>query len=96
MIANTDLQNSYNNFYTNLSNYILDFDDVEHLAEIEIQVYTSFPNFHVINKHLSPLGVSLNDVCKDDAELKESFDDFTNIVNEGKVDFMRLEKVREI
>lgn len=83
MISGKQFQNSYNNLYQVLRNYIWPLRIVESIAELEIAVYKVFPNIEDIQNAFNHLKfICLQHI--DDEELSESFDDFAEILNKDE------------
>lgn len=74
MLSSIDLQNDYNALYTELRNYLLSLDTVDALANLEIEVYTSFPDKDKLVKCSNKIRSDIREIINEDEELKKAFD----------------------
>lgn len=82
--------------YTYLRNYIWGFDTVERLANLEIAVYSSFPDIDEIKSIFNTLYVDVKDVLDEDEELAEAVNSFKELIESIEGDFyLKLDKVQE-
>lgn len=82
--------------YTYLRNYIWGFDTVERLANLEIAVYSSFPDIDEIKSIFNMLYVDVKDVLDEDEELAEAVNSFKELIESIEGDFyLKLDKVQE-
>lgn len=94
----TSIQTAYNKLYTEFRNYIWDFRCIEALADLEIEVYQTFPDVDKIKSKFSKLKreISFTDAFKTDDELKEVFDDFESDINDVEGLYANLKSFREV
>lgn len=96
MSSSKQIQNEYINMYTYLRNYIWGFDTVERLANLEIAVYSSFPDIDEIKSIFNTLYVDVKDVLDEDEELAEAVNSFKELIESIEGDFyLKLDKVQE-
>lgn len=82
--------------YAQLRNYIWGFNTVERLAELEIEVYNSFPDVAKIKSTFNPLYIDVKDVFDEDEELAEAVNSFKELIESIDSDFyLKLDKVQE-
>lgn len=77
----TFLQTLYNKLYAEFRNYVWEFDIVELLSDLEIEVYQVFPDVDKLNSKFQKLKrqVSFTDAFQDDS-LKDVFINFENAI----------------
>lgn len=78
MITATSLQSEYNKLYVEFRNYIWNFDIIEALADLETEVFQTFPDIEAVKskfRHLKQQ-VSYTDVLETDEDLAGVFNDF--------------------
>lgn len=82
--------------YTQLRNYIWGFNAVERLANLEIEVYNSFPDISKIQSNFNALYIDVKDVFEEDEELAEAVNSFKELIESVEDDFyLKLDKVQE-
>ena len=82
--------------YTHLRNYIWGFGTVEKLANLEIEVYSSFPDVKKVQSLFNSLYQDVREVCNEDEELATAVDTFKNLIESIDGDFyLKLDKVQE-
>ena len=82
--------------YTELRNYIWGFDTVERLADLEVEVYNSFPDISKIQSTFNALYVDVRDMFDEDEELAEAVNSFKELIESIEGDFyLKLDKVQE-
>lgn len=96
MNSSKEIQNAYVDMYTNLRNYIWEFDTVERLANLEIEVYNSFPDIDKIKSAFNALYLDVRYVLNEDEKLSESVEGFKELIESIEGDFyLKLAKVQE-
>lgn len=96
MIGNKELQAKYNDMYIELRNYIWDFNTVEHLADVEIEVYTIFPDMLKLRNKFNSLFNDMREVYLEDEDLRKAVDAFKNFIETDEDSWARIEQVREV
>lgn len=96
MISSAEVQAAYIDLYTCLRNYIWDFRTVEYLAELEVLVYTTFPNIADIRNKFHQLYIDIRDVCKEDEELDKACKSFQQIIESDDIFYSKLDRVKEV
>lgn len=96
MIGNKELQSKYNDMCAELRNYIWDFDTVDALADVEIEVYTTFPDILKLRNKFNQLFNDIRDVYRDDEDLRKSVDAFKNFIESDDSTWARIKQVREV
>lgn len=78
MIAAAILQSAYNDLYTQLRNYIWDYETVVKIADLEVASYKAFPDIDNIRRAYERLrsDAQTSDVWTDDDKLQKAFDAF--------------------
>ena len=96
MVSSKELQNEYIKMYTQLRNYIWGFDTVEKLANLEIEVYNSFPDIAKIQSTFNMLYQDVRHIFSEDDELAEAVASFKELIESVDGDFyLKLDKVQE-
>lgn len=97
MVSCRELQNAYLNMYKELRNYIWGFNIVENLAELEINVYSAFPDVSKLKVQFNNLYLGIKSVLSEDEELRKSVEAFQESLNNIDDDFFfKLSKVQEV
>ena len=98
MIAAAILQSAYNDLYTQLRNYIWDYETVVKIADLEVATYMAFPDIDNIRRAFSKLSVDIkdSDIYSDDEELQRALDDFDEKLQGADQLFYRLEVPKEV
>ena len=85
--------------YKNLRNYIWGFKTVETLADLEIEIYTTFPNLDKLKNSFNALYIDIKPVLADveDENLNESVDKFrTLLFSLDDTFYSKINQVREV
>lgn len=83
--------------YSQIRNYIWGFNTVEKLANLEIAVYSSFPDISTIQSYFNSLYSDMRDIMSEDEELAEAVNKFKNTLDSLEGDFyVKLNKVQEV
>lgn len=96
MIGNKELQSKYNDMYIQLRNYIWDFNTIEALADVEIEVYTTFPNMKRLRSKFKALLIDIRDIYLEDGDLKKAVDTFKDFIESDEDSWARIKQVREV
>lgn len=94
----TSLQAIYNDLYALFRNYIWEFDVIELLADLEVEVYQAFPDVDKLKSKLKKLrqAVSHTAVFDDDEELEAVFDEFEETLDEVEGIYANLKSFKEV
>lgn len=101
MLSYTELQSAYVDLYIQLRKYIWDFNTVEHIADLEIEVYRIFPSISDVSNAFNKLDSDIKFIASDDEDFKSKLDAFRDILN-TEVDnnasdfYAKLNQVREV
>lgn len=82
--------------YTELRNYLWDFNTVEYLADLEVAIYRRFPEISEIRNKFNMLYRSIINACYDDEYLDAAVSDFKNIINSSDQFYSKLVSFREV
>lgn len=98
MVNSNKLQINYIELYKSMRKYIWDLDAVEALAAVEVETYKSFPNIDTLRSLLDRLRMHINATMSDDDELKETFDDFYDALNDNSSNdlYSNLKSFKEV
>lgn len=96
MINIETLRTAYNKFYKSLSNYLLDFETVANIAELEIEVYKAFPDKKQAIRYLSKVFVDIKEKLKDDERLNETYNTLKDLLDSEDQIFNRVKKLNEV
>lgn len=82
--------------YSHLRNYIWGFETVQRLADLEIAVYSSFPDLSQIQSSFRSLYNDIREVLSEDEELAEAVNAFKQLIETIENNFyLKLDKVQE-
>lgn len=96
MITSKQIQAAYVKMYAQLRNYIWGFDTVERLANLEIEVYNSFPDLSKIQSTFNSLFMDIRTAYDEDEELAKAVDAFKKVIESADGEFyLKLDKVQE-
>lgn len=98
MVNSNKLQINYIELYKSMRKYIWDLDAVEALAAVEVETYKSFPNIDTLRSLLDRLRMHINATMSDDDELKGTFDDFYDALNDNSSNdlYSNLKSFKEV
>jgi hypothetical protein len=96
MIQQTQIQAVYNDLYEQISKYIWPFNTIEILADLEIAVYTAFPDLSKISRLLKSLEIDLKKAAEDDSELQEAIDAFNELLKGNQEIFIKIPVPMEV
>lgn len=93
----TFLQTLYNKLYVEFRNYVWDFDIVELLSDLEIEIYQAFPNINNVNSKFQELKrqVSFTEAFHDDS-LKDAFINFEDVICDTDGLYVDLKSFKEV
>lgn len=80
MLHNVDLQSAYVDLYTEIRRYFWPFHTVEIIADLEIEVYKSFPDIPTVERHFQRLISAVRSIYNEDEALKSAFDRFSDVL----------------
>ena len=95
MLNSYDIQEKYIALYRNLRNYAWEADVVEIIADMEIAIYTAFPDIQFIKQCIYDLTREIADVLAEDEELKSSLEELTELIYSEDVKYMPISVVKE-
>lgn len=96
MISSKDLQKRYIDLYKSIRNYIWDYQTVEYLANLEVAVYTTFPDIQEIRKQFNSLYLDIRDVLIDDEEFREAVNEFKELIENEDTLYSKIDMVNEV
>lgn len=97
MISIFDLQQKYMDFYKYFRNYIWNFPTIEHLADLEMCIFSAFPDIVQARNLLKLLNYDMKDGMKDsDPDLDEAYQELSDAVNESDETYYKLTQVNEV
>lgn len=89
MISSKQLQNSYNKLYKCLREYIWPSNVVSGIADLEIEVYRSFPDLKEVRNRYNRLKTSCFRYV-DDEDMKVAFENFREILDSSDELYSKL------
>lgn len=96
-ISSQDLRNTYEKFYSAIRRYLWPYDVLKDLAEVEVNIYSAFPNLTKLCSDLDKLAKSMKDTLKDDPVLSKYFTKLCDQANDSDgCSYHRLFRVNEI
>lgn len=98
MTSSKQLQNAYVNLYRELRNYIWGFDTVQAIANLEIEVYSAFPDVSKIQSSFNTLCIDIRSVVDEDEDLAEAVESFKDMLSACSDDkfYVKLAQVQEV
>ena len=96
MLSYNELQSAYVDLYIQLRKYIWDFKTVEHIANLEIAVYRTFPDIADVSQRFNELNVDIRSVSFEDEDLKSAIDAFKEVLDKDGTLYAKLNQVREV
>lgn len=96
MISAAELQNAYIKFYEQMRKYIWMFATVELLAELEVAVYSSFPDIDNIRRLYNSLWPDIRSTSLEDEEFKKAADAFNELIQTSDTFYSKLDRVSEV
>ena len=94
MLSAKQIQNSYNDLYVQLREYIWPATIVANIADLEIACYKAFPDIPYIKYQFNRLKTDCLRYV-DDEELQEAFEDFDEMIDGSETLYAKLDKRRE-
>ena len=91
-----DIQNLYNELYIQLRKYILDYDTVYALSDLEIEIYHTCQDVDNIRYKLDVLNRLVYNLHLDDEELDEAFDAMYDLLEDTETTYANIHIVREV
>lgn len=95
MLSLVDLKKYYVKMYSELRNYVWNFNTINHLAELEIAVYRRFPDVLEIRSKFDALYMCIRDICDEDEDLSAVVNNFKNIINSSDQFYSRIDAPKE-
>lgn len=98
IITAASLQKSYNKLYTQFRNYVWEFDIIESLADLEVEIYQTFPDMDKVKSKYKKLRqeVSYTGAFQHYEELKEAFDTFEESLDEADELYVNIKSFKEV
>lgn len=96
MIQQTQLQSAYNTLYDRIAKYIWPFNTIVTLADLEVIVYTAFPDLENINRLFKSLILELRSAADKDADLKAAIEQFHDLISERPEVFIKIPVPMEV
>lgn len=80
----SQLQSCYKDFYVQFRKYLWDFDAINALAELEVELYRVFPDLEKARAKCQELkrNLSYHTVFEEDEELRGTFEELENEIQE--------------
>lgn len=97
-ITAASLQTAYNKLYAQFRNYVWEFDIIESLVDLEVEVYQTFPDIDSIKSKYKKLKqeVSYTGAFQYYDELKEVFDAFEESVDDADGLYANIKSFKEV
>lgn len=96
MLNSKDLSRHYVKLYEHMREYVWDADTVEALAELEIAVYSRFPDIDSVQRKLSYLVSLIRSVISENDELSDVITQFSETLNSCEGTYSELPRVKEV
>ena len=92
MITSKQIQNSYNDLYECIHEYIWPFEFVNDLANLEISVYNTFPNVKEVRSNFDKVASSCQKYqnVKDDKDLNKSLSSMKDLIYSDDTIYAKL------
>lgn len=95
MITLSDLKRQYVKLYSEVRNYIWPFDTVEDLANLEIAIFSRFPDMHEVRNLFHKFHSDIFKEIHEYDELKEAVDKFQEFIDQNEEIYSQLTSVTE-
>lgn len=97
LISSVDFGNCYEKFYAAMRQYLWPYSTLEALADVEVDIYTTFIDMDKLSRDLEKLRGLIKEDFDDDPKLKKTFDELADMVHiVDPSQYARLAKVIEI
>lgn len=97
MISALDLRRKYISFYENFRNYIWSFPVIEHLADLEIAIFSACPDIIEIRNILKIIKFDMRDALEEkDEDLDASFEELSDLADESEETYYKISQVNEV
>lgn len=78
-ISSQDFRNAYEKFYARMRNYLWPYSTLQYLADIEVNIYSSFVDIEKFKNDLNKLYSAIREVCVDDEKLSKAYKDLEKL-----------------
>lgn len=98
LVSSRSLQQCYNQLYVLLRNIIWPFSVVENIANLEISVYSAFPDCNLVIRCIDQLSTSIQNSVRDNdlqIEIKNKLQELRDLCEQGPV-YLKLLQVNEV
>ena len=95
MLNSGMLQQKYNALYVELRRYLWDFEVVETIADLEVAIYTAFPDMDAIKQCIYDLTRYIADATEDDEELETALTELTELVYSEDIQYTPITVLQE-
>ena len=82
MISSQDFRNKYEVFYDAMRLYLWPYDILELLGNVEIEIYTDFPDMEKLRNYFSKLKTNIKEVLAEDEDLAKACKALEDLINE--------------
>lgn len=99
MISSQDFRNSYEDFYRDLREYLWPYSVLEELAEVEVDIFTSFIDFEKLQKDFKKLSQSIKEALAEDELLSKSYANLSKLIEneyEPNDQYLIIQRVEEV
>lgn len=96
MISQHEIQSLYMDLYRCIRKYLWPFNIVVHIADLEIECYKAFPDIELLRDRLKVLSSDVASVSREDEELNDAFEAFSDALNDVTTVYNKLNKFEEV
>lgn len=96
MISQNEIQSLYMDLYRSIRKYLWPFNTVVHIADLEIECYKAFPDIELLRDRLKVLSSDVASVSREDEELNDALEAFSDALNNVTTVYNKLNKFEEV
>lgn len=96
MIDISKVRSCYTKFYQTLVCYTWNINTIQTLSELEVYIFTSFPDVDKMRSKLRQLKMCIMRAYNSDEDVKKSFDALESTLDNDDEVFVNLGKVQEV
>lgn len=89
-MSSKDIKRKYINLYSNLRNYLWDYEAVSTIVDLEESCLKAFPDMKSVRRSSQKLYGLAKDAMRDDEDFKRSFDEFRSCVEGNDCEYMLI------
>lgn len=97
MISSQDFRNKYEKFYDEMRLYLWPYDVLEHLGQVEVDIYSAFIDRDKLASDFNKLSSSLTDIIKEDDDFRKAYKGLQKLIDDPDKDsYHAITRVAEV